>query len=198
MRSTTILGFKMEKQSARRSLVVAVYLLLAILVVAGWFLDRLLETGVYIFWAAFFLNYFVLGGYGPEGLVKPFTGTGFRHRPVPSNLVELELYATGNLQNSPSEYRNDERELRRRDHVHYQAYQALCVLLAGIWLISVWTLHPPRFIPAGLLPILLYLVVFPVILIALTLPQSIVLWTEPDLDPGSEVEPAPATMRPAP
>jgi hypothetical protein len=197
MRRTTILGFNMDRQSVRRRLVVAVYALLALLVASGWVLDHLRSTAAYIFWAAFFINYFVLGGYGPEGLVRPFTGTGFRHRPIPSSLVELELYAAGNLEKTPSDYRNDERELQRRDRVHYQAYQALCVLLAGIWLIAVWTLHPPRFIPAGLLPFLLYLIVFPATLLAITLPQAIILWTEPDLipDPGDEPQTATRTVQ---
>jgi len=197
MRRTTVLGFNMEKQSARRRLVVAVYTLLAALVAAGWLLDRFHESGIYIYFAAFFLNYFVFGGYGPSGMVKPFNGKGPRTQPLPSGLIELELYATGNLAQPPSPCRNDERELQRRDRVHYQAYQGITVLLALIWILAMWENHPPHFIPEGLLPALLYLVVLPAILLAITLPQAIILWTEPDLAPEPEDEPEPA-LHPTP
>jgi hypothetical protein len=192
MRRTTILGYDMQRQSARRGLVIAVYSLLAALLTGGWFLDHLQTTGIYVYFAVFFINYFVLGGYGSSGLIKPFTGKGPRTQPAPSNLVELELYAAGNLARNPDEYRNDERELQRRDRVHYQAWQAVVVLFCPIWLIAIWQNHPPRFIPAGLLPSLLYLFVLPAILIAVTLPQAILLWTEPDLDPQTEPAPEPA------
>jgi hypothetical protein len=52
--------------------------------------------------------------------------------------------------------------------------------------------HPPRFIPAGLLAALLYLFVLPAMLLALTLPQAIILWAQPDLEPDSQTEPPPA------
>jgi hypothetical protein len=197
MRRTTVFGYNMQKQIARRRLIVAVYALLALLLVAGWFLDHLHVSGFYIYFAGYFLSYFVLGGYGPRGLIKPFHGRGPRTQPMPSNLVELELRYYGNLPAAdPDEYRNDERELQRRDRVHYQAYQAICVLLAGIWLLATWTLHPPRFMPAGLLPVLLYFIVLPAILLAITLPQAILLWTEPDL--ATETEDDSASLHPAP
>jgi hypothetical protein len=126
MRRTTILGYNTQKQSARRGLVVAVYALLALLLGGGWFLDHLQTTGVYIYFAAYFISCFLLGGYGPSGLIKPFTGKGPRTQPMPSSLIELELYAAGNLaRTSDDESRDDERELQSRDRGHYQAYQAV-------------------------------------------------------------------------
>ena len=192
MRRTTILGYDMQRQSARRGLVIAVYALLAVLLIGGWFFDHLQVTGVYIYFAAFFINYFVLGGYGPSGLIKPFTGKGPRTQPIPSNLVELELYTAGNLARNPDEYRNDERELQRRDRAHYQAWQAVVVLFCPIWLIAIWQNRPPHFIPARILPAMLYLFVLPAILLAVTLPQAILLWTEPDLDSDSQAQRVPA------
>jgi hypothetical protein len=186
MRKTTIFGYNMQKQASRRWLVVVVYAILAGAMVVGWFLDRLHVSAYYIYFAALFANYKILGGYGAEGLVKPFTGKGPRNQPMPSDLTELQLYAAGNLASGFSdEYRNDERELQRRDRVHYQAYQWIAGLLAIIWFLANWELHPPRFVPVAMLPIVLYLVVLPAILVAITLPQAILLWTEPDM----EVEP---------
>jgi len=43
--------------------------------------------------------------------------------------------------------------------------------------------HPHRFIPAGLLAALLYLFVLPAMLLALTLPQAIILWAQPTSSP---------------
>lgn len=187
MRRTTVFGIPMQTRTARRRLVVSVYAGLALLVAAGWGLDRLQTTGVYVYFAAYFIGSFVFGGYGPSGLIKPFNGRGPRVQPMPSSLVELQLRMTGALERpDPDAYRNDEREMGRRDRVHYQAYQAICVLLAAIWFLALWELHPPRFVPAGLLPVLLYLIALPGVLLAITLPQAILLWTEPDLEVEAE------------
>ncbi len=184
MRRTTILGYNLQKQSARRGLVIAVYALLTLLLVAGWFLDRLQTTGLYIYFAAFLVNYFVFGGYGPSGLIKPFSGKAAHNPPMPSSLIELELRMAGaTIEPNPDDYRNDERETARRDRVHYQAYQAIVVLFCPIWLIAMWQNRPPHFVQPALLPALLYVLVLPIILLAITLPQAILLWTEPDLEP---------------
>jgi hypothetical protein len=187
MRNTTVFGFSMEKRSHRRRLVVAAYTLLAVLAACGWMLDRFRDTGLYIYFAAFFINYYIFGGYGPFGLIRPFTGKAPRAA-VPRSLVEVQLNLAGiRTGPEPSDSRNDERELQVRDRVHYQAYQAICVLLAVIWILAMWENHPPRFIPAAVLPMLLYLIVLPMILLAITLPQAIILWTEPDMEwePGA-------------
>jgi hypothetical protein len=183
MRKTTVFGFNMERQVARRRLVVAMYVFFALLILGGWMLDHLHETGIYVYFAAMAVNWRVLGGYGTEGLIKPFTGKGPRNQPMPSNLVELELRATRNLAGPDrSEYRNDEREVERRDRVHYQAYQGMVVLLGCIWLLSIWQMHPPRFVRPEILPFLLYALVLPAMVLAVTLPQAILLWTEPDME----------------
>ncbi|MGC2617724.1 MAG: hypothetical protein WA414_01720 [Acidobacteriaceae bacterium] len=195
MRKTTVFGYSMQTRSARRRLVVALYASLALALIGGFFLDRLHVSGYYIYFAALFINWKILGGYGQDGLVKPFTGKGRRNQPMPSNLTELQLYAAGNLTSGfPDEYRNDERELQRRDRVHYQAYQWIAGLLAILWLLANWEMHPPHFIPAGLVALLLYLVVFPAILLAITLPQAILLWTEPDMGPDIDPEREPGTQ----
>jgi hypothetical protein len=142
MRKTKILGFSMETRTARRRFVVVVYAVLAILLAAGWFLDHLSTTGSYVYFAAFFISYFGLGGYGPYGLIKPFNNKGPRNRPIPTSLTELRLASMGALDFGDSaDYRNDERELQLRDRVHYRAYQAIFVLLALIWLVAMWQVN---------------------------------------------------------
>ncbi|MGB6134924.1 MAG: hypothetical protein WBG54_24320 [Acidobacteriaceae bacterium] len=190
MRKTTVFGYNMEKQASRRRLVAVVYAVLALSMAGCWFIDRLHVSSFYLyFFVLFFVNQKIFGGYGVQGLVKPFTGKGPRNAPMPSNLVELQLRLTGALPTpDPNPYRNDERELMRRDRAHYQAYQGIAVLLAFMWFLASWDLHPPRFIPPGLLPILLYCIALPAVLLAITLPQAIILWTEPDLAPDREEE----------
>ncbi len=189
MRRTTVLGLNMERRSSRRRLVVAVYLFLAACIAAGWFADRLHVSGMLVFWAAWYSSLFILGGYGARGLIKPFTGKGPRDLPMPSNLVELQLRVTGALDRPDgSEYRNDEREIQRRDSVHYQAYQGLMLLVAAIWLLASWAIHPPSFVSARLMLVLVNFLALPAVVLGFTLPQAILLWTEPDLAPDPEDE----------
>lgn len=186
MRKTKILGLSMETRSARRRLIVAVYALLAALLAGGWFLDQLHVTGTYVYFAAFFIGYFIFGGTGAYGLIKPFTGKGPRNPPMPSSLVELHLAITGALPRpKPDEYRNDERELLLRDRAHYRAYPVLFAVIVFIWVITLWT---PRMYSPALEHRLVLLLATAGILIAVTLPQALILWTEPDM----EADPAPA------
>ena len=187
MRDKTIFGFRMEKQSARRRLVIAVYAVLALLIAGGWLLDQLRTSGVYIFFTAYLINWGIFGGYGASGLIKPFSGKAPRQQSVPTSLVELELYRYGNLRSAnDADYRNDEREVLRRDRVHYQAYQWMVGLLAWIWLLATWQHAPLSFMSARVLSMALYLFTIPVIVLAITLPQAILLWTEPDMEREEE------------
>lgn len=180
MRTTKVLGLSLETRSARRRLVVAVYAILAALIAGAWFIDQFHTSAKYVYFAAFFVGYFIFGGTGPYGLIKPFTGKGPRNRPMPSSLVELQLALTGALQPEDSQFRNDERELHLRDRAHYRAYQVVFVLFAPIWLITLWT---PRIISPSLEIHLVLLLATAAILAAITLPQALILWTEPDMDP---------------
>jgi len=85
--------------------------------------------------------------------------------------------------------RGDEREMVRRDHAHYLAYYAVGMSLI-VAIIAGSFQGPP---PSGLLkPLALraFLVPLPKVLLwatfflYLTLPQAILLWTEPDMEEG--------------
>ncbi|MGA7108621.1 MAG: hypothetical protein WBV28_15475 [Terracidiphilus sp.] len=82
--------------------------------------------------------------------------------------------------------RADERETHRRDHAHFRAYQFFSFVVMGeLWLRSFSVpnpIAPP--LPLALRGILAQPNVLAVsaFLLYITLPQAILLWTEPDMD----------------
>ena len=91
--------------------------------------------------------------------------------------------------------RGDEREMRRRDHAHFMAYRAFAYLLAGCVLIALFAGYfggpnlimtlAPLALRGFLMQLPNVLVLAPFLLYA-TLPQAILLWTEPDMDVNPE------------
>ena len=172
----------MEKQSSRRKLVIATYCGLLLLGLVMWPLAGLQNAGTFVFMAAILLvNGYIFGGYGARGLLKPFANKPPRPEPVEHTLVRLELERKTGLDLETQNWQSDERELRRRDSVHYQAYQPMLLVFLLLWLLSGWSLHRPQWMPAAALPILLYGVTLPGAVMAITLPQAILLWTEKDV-----------------
>jgi hypothetical protein len=128
------------------------------------------------------INRLFLGGYNFGGLVKPFSGKPpQRPEPPPFLLLALRVYPQMPVRD---EYRSDERELQQRDRAHYRAYAVLAVLLTVLWLLAGWNAFRPKllawipFSPA----LLMYGLVLAAMVMALTLPQAILLWTEPDME----------------
>ena len=177
----------MAAQTRRRTLVVLIYAALVALMAALFVADHWRTTGYYLVFATFLVNRLFLGGYNFGGLIKPFSGKPLRRseQAPPFLLLALRVYRPGPAAN---EYRSDERELQQRDRAHYQAYQAIAIALAALWLLSSWDAFRPHllaWIPAS--PgLLIYGMVLAAIVAALTLPQAILLWTEPDMDEFSE------------
>ena len=187
MRAELVLMGKRLDMAARvhrRVLVVSIYVGLAVLMAALWSADRWHTSGVYMIFATFLVNRFFLGGYNFGGLVKPFTGKAPRQstmRETPFLMLALRVYQPAPEE---SEYRNDEREMHQRDRAHYQAYQVLTIALTALWLLADWKMKAPRLL--AWMPVsvdgLLYGLVLMAIVAALTLPQAILLWTEPDVE----------------
>jgi hypothetical protein len=82
----------------------------------------------------------------------------------------------------------DEREMHRREHAHFKAYHlfgklVVVVLIADAWLKGHNPISPllPLALRGGMVdwPSALFMVTG---LLYLTLPQAILLWTEPDMD----------------
>jgi hypothetical protein len=87
--------------------------------------------------------------------------------------------------------RGDEREMHRRDHAHFRAYYIpgyglVAALFAGYFSNpNPITPHLPTALQAFLLQLPHVLLVATVILY-ISLPQAILLWTEPDMEPAPE------------
>ena len=91
--------------------------------------------------------------------------------------------------------RGDEREMRRRDHAHFMAYRVFAYPLVGSVLIALFAGYfgGPNLImtlaPLALRGFLMQLpnvLVMATVLLYATLPQAILLWTEPDMDVAPE------------
>ena len=175
----------MARQARRRTLVVLIYVAFAALITGFWFLDHWGVTGAYLLFATILVNRLFLGGQYFGGLIKPFTGKAPRRTPELSPVFPLALkFGFYRPQPDESEYRNDERELHQRDRAHYQAYQPLAIALCVLWLLLDWSLHTPRLMAwLPIAPNLLMLGILQAVLVVfLTLPQAILLWTEPDME----------------
>jgi hypothetical protein len=183
----------MASRLNRRTLVVLIYVALALAMVGLWFVDRWRVTGVYMIFATILINRTLLGGYNFGGLIKPFSGKAPRQRidPPPFLVLGLRMYR---LEPEESEYRNDERESQQRDHAHFSAYQGLTLGLVCIWMLADWQANAPRLLGwlLGWLPggpaIYLYGLTLAVVVVSQTLPQAILLWTEPDMEEPDVIE----------
>jgi hypothetical protein len=175
----------MARRTRRRALVVGIYSMLAALFVGMWFADHWRTTGTFIFWAAMLACWQVLGGYYSHGLVKPFTGKGPRQLGQAPLLLLLKLRMYPAIAGDDvSGYRNDERELHQRDRAHYQAYQALGLAMVAVWLAAFVGMGKPQWMGAiAMTPYqLFYGMMMVMFVLFLTLPQCILLWTEPDME----------------
>jgi len=173
----------MAPQVHRRTLVVLIYATLAALMAGLFLADHWRTSGYYLVFATFLINRLFLGGYNFGGLIKPFSGKP-RHgneQPPPFLLLALRVYPP---RPGDSEYRSDERELQQRDRAHYHAYQWIASTLALLWLLASWNAFKPHllaWIPVSP-SLIIYGVVLASIVVSLTLPQAILLWTEPDME----------------
>jgi hypothetical protein len=180
-----ILGKRLDMapQTHRQTMVVLIYAGLATLMTTFWFMDRWRVTGAYMIIATVFVNRFLLGGYNFGGLIKPFSGKApKRSAPSPFLVLALRVYPSY-AEPEERDYRNDERELQQRDHSHYLAYQGLTIALLAIWVIMDLKAVGPgllSWIPVST-DLLLYGLTITAIVVSQTLPQSILLWTEPNM-----------------
>ncbi len=192
--SYKILGMPMQRQSARRKLVIVTYVVLAMLCGSTFFVhvfygvDALLPYEVAIF-GSMAVGAFVFGGngwYGGRwGLIKPFANKPPRAEPVMVDVIRLQLAPLTAGTPDESSWKNDERELERRDRAHYQAYQAVGVGVVVTLGLAFWALFPRQHvIPAPVMLNLLFMVALVTTVLVVTLPAAIILWTEPDMDLG--------------
>ncbi len=177
----------MARRSRRRVLIGLIYSLLAALVIGISVSPGMNNMAAYVIWVAIFACRLFLGGYAPGGLVKQFNDKSTWQSDAAPSLLALKLRVYRPVTGTGGEFRNDERELLQRDRAHYWAYQILGVSLVVPWLILSLLARPK-------LGLLNYAVanqlaagtLLAVLALFLTLPQAILLWTEPDMEPDPE------------
>ena len=176
----------------RRALVAAIYLFCAVwIAVICWMsvtrhdAGYLTTGGIWLFIVVWLLNILVLGGKVAGGLVKPFVS----RRTAASSPVLLILFLRwGRTQvpdPRPSEFLSDERELDVARRAHFLAYRGIAGALMVVWAAAfsqiahrnlfAWIPMPGAQLVCALAWISL--------LLCYTLPQAILLWTEPDMEP---------------
>jgi hypothetical protein len=171
----------MAPRHRRRMLVIAIYAVLAVLMIV---LIHWRIVGGYLIWAILLACRLFLGGYHSGGLVKPFNAKGPARADEAPPLLLLKLRVYQPVTGANGEfYRNDERELRQRDRAHYRAYQAMAIACVVPWAYSAMRLKPGLF---GWIPfspdVVFYGLMMVILALFLTLPQAILLWTEPDME----------------
>lgn len=170
--STSFLGMPLRTQHQRRLVVAAYYaLLMAIVAFSAWQGER--------FWAPLsaltIMLGGLLGGIKIGGPVKPY---GKVSQPLALQSLNLAGRRPFGLQEPL-----DERERLQRDHAHFTAYRLLYATLAVLALFyTAGRDIAPQFI-THVTPLLLWAF----LVYMLSLPQSVVLWTEPD-HPGELAE----------
>lgn len=163
MQRTKFLGISMERRSRRRALVTGTYLFLAALMslVLVRQAGRLLQPGDFIGGAnlVFILVFTVVSRWVFGSLVRMETV------PVPQ----------------PGEFAPDERELVVRNRAHFYVFRCIAVYLTLLWMAyAVLNANGIATISLNVFGLL----IFPAVIMAITLPQALILWTEPDLPAG--------------
>ncbi len=180
-------SISMAQQSRRRALVAIIYAILAFMLIGCYVFASWRTLSPYVIWAVIFACRLFLGGYAPGGLVKPFNGKTPNRADAPPPLLALKLRVYRPLPgDSSSPYRNDEREMSQRDRAHYLAYQALGISLVVPWAAASLLGNQRLFgwDPATVNHLCAVLLLA-VLTLFLTLPQSILLWTEPNMEESS-------------
>ncbi len=184
-----VLGISMERQTTRRKLVVLVYAVLGAVCVASVVFAQT-EPFLYSWaiYATMLVAFFVFGGSGRYGLIKPFPNKPPRPEPVMVDVVRLQLSPMTAGTPDESSWRNDERELSRRDRAHYQAFQVIGIALMVILVVvtfglrSAMGLRHAEWLTATLALNVIYAVALLGSMLVVTLPAAIILWNEPDMD----------------
>ncbi len=180
----TIFGISMQRRGARRKLVVGTYAVLAALcLLTGWLVRVSPDAILWVTYGSLAVGIFIFGGTGRHGLIKSFLNKPPRPEPSSVELVRLRLQPDVPIVPADLTWRNDERELERRNLAHYRAYGPLGIGYFFILLLTSWVMHPTPWHPSQpvLVDLLLTFAMAGAIL-AITLPAAIILWTEPDFD----------------
>jgi hypothetical protein len=169
LRTPAFLGFSMVRRNNRRLLVATTYATLVALMATIIVIFPSGRHNANVIWVCFFLAYNVVSRTVFGKLVKDTVIPEARG----GELISLGL--------APRRHRNqdepDEREVAIRNAAYFKAYRALAVYSIAIWVAS-----PLFFVLKAATAVRgLQLLIMPLLAMALTLPQAIVLWNEPDM-----------------
>jgi hypothetical protein len=187
----------MARRMNRRMLVVLVFAGYAGLMGCSWLLDHWRFSSLFLVLVPSIVNGLILGGYGlsVRGMVKPFLANEILEYYARNPRLSWSLSSQQRTQTIADleTRRSDERELHRRDSVHWVAYRCLGGVLLMILFIAMLQNDPPpmmKHFPAILSSAFerpLYGLILAAFLLFTSLPQAILLWTEPDMEPADEV-----------
>jgi hypothetical protein len=171
----SFLGMSLYSKRRRRGLVVAYYLVIASVMALAFWRERFLGYG-------FVTQTLMLGGFfggiRAEGVIKPYS----EQTPDPAYSGIQELNLSGIRSRSMPKLL-DEREIHERNQAHYTAYRLLRWLICGITVICILgTAFRPDFLLKDYLTLL-----WGITILVLSLPQSVILWTEPDPLPEGDL-----------
>ncbi len=96
--------------------------------------------------------------------------------------IELQLSPRTLLARDDESWRNDERELARRDLAHYRAYQPVTFAVILLVVLSAAANRPWTWLSSTVLAQVNFGVALVTMVMAVTLPAAIILWTEPDIE----------------
>lgn len=150
-----LLGLNMTRRSNRRWVVAVTYAALLASWAILWTMGRgeALTFPFLLLVTSLFVNGVIFGGYGCWGLIRPFN----TNKP----------FGFG----TPSH--NDERDLRRRDRMHFYAYRIVVSLVVLGYFLGRTSFGHPQVGNA---------LIVGALILGLTLPQALLLWIEPDMD----------------
>ena len=173
LRTPAFLGFSMVSRNNRRLLVATTYVILLVSMVV---LIVILPSGrrPEAVWTCILLAYNVVSRLVFGRLVKDT---------VLPELRGGELTSLGLASGRVRQYEPDEREVAVRNTAHYKAYRLLAVYSIALWVVAplYWSVTPSTAVHV------IQLLTMPLMVMALTLPQAVVLWTEPDVPAEARV-----------
>jgi hypothetical protein len=179
----TAFGIPMQRRSARRKLVVAAYCVLALICGVTIVLIRIAPYFYsYALDATMAFTFVIFGGFGERGLLKPFRNKPPRPQPAIVTALMLQLEPEALLSKDDSAWKNDERELSRRNLAHYRAYQPVGIGLALVMCLTAIANHPWSWISQQVLLQTTFGIALVAMVMYATLPAAIILWTEPDIE----------------
>jgi hypothetical protein len=184
----------MATRTRRRRLVALFYGVFGALLVMSWMTPSHTGGGFLTIEFTLFVGP-ILGGYFARigvisegrGLVEPFQPQKVLKYPDSASLLRPSTLLHPVVDDDP-ELRTDERALRRRDYAHYVAHGFLGALVAAAFILEFCNYSGliGDIASNGLSSALVHRIVYFLLQIgyitSMTLPQAILLWTEPDIE----------------